>query len=88
MEKLEEWKLTGEIIHYFGKIGVAVIKLSESLKKGERIRVVGGVDTDFEQDIKSMQVDHQSIEKAKKGDEIGLKLKEKAREGYKVYKSK
>jgi len=87
-KNLEEWKLTGEVVHYFGHPGVAVIKLSDELKPGERIRIVGGVDTDFEQEVKSMEVDHQKVEKAKKGDEIGLKAEKKVREGYKVYKSK
>ncbi len=33
-----------------------------------------------------MQVEHEKIEKAKKGNEVGLKVKKKVREGYKVYK--
>ena len=85
---MEDWKEIGEITHYFGNIEVAVLKLSDSLKVGETIRVVGGVDTDFEQDVKSMEVDHEKIEKAKKGDDLGMKMKEKVREGYKVYKKK
>lgn len=85
-EKIEEWKPVGEIIHYFGGIGVAVIKLSNSIKKDDLIRIVGGADTDFQQVVGSMEVDHKKIEKAGKGDEIGLKVKNKVREGYKVYK--
>ena len=41
---------------------------------------------DFEQKIKSMQVNHAPIEKASKGQEIGLKVKSKVRHGDKVYK--
>ncbi|MBL7156326.1 MAG: hypothetical protein ISS87_01885 [Candidatus Pacebacteria bacterium] len=85
-EKLEEWKQIGEITHYFGNISVAVLKLSDSLKAGETIRIVGGTETDFEQKVKSMEVDHEKVEKAKKGDDVGLKVDEKVREGYKVYK--
>jgi len=81
----EEGKLIGKITHYFGNIGVAVIELTDSLKIGETIRVVGG-ETDFEQVVDSMEVDHKKVEKAKKGDGIGLKISQKAREGYKVYK--
>lgn len=79
-------KLIGEVTHFFGNIGVAVIKLSVSLSKGDSIRIVGGESTDFEQTVSSMEVEHKKIEKAKKGDEVGLKVKEKVREGYKVYK--
>lgn len=82
----EEGNLIGEITHYFGDIGVAVIKLDGTLKVGDEIRVVGGVDTDFTQEVKSMEVDHEKIEKAKSGDEVGLKVKEKVRDGYEVYK--
>jgi len=81
----EEGKLIGKITHYFGNIGVAVIELTDSLKIGETIRVVGG-ETDFEQVVDSMEVDHKKVEKAKKGDGIGLKISQKVREGYKVYK--
>ena len=79
-------KLIGEIAHYFSKIGVAVIKLSAPLSEGDNIHIVGGEETDFEQTAKSMQMDHKEIKKGKKGSEVGLKVKEKVREGYKVFK--
>ena len=82
----EEGKLVGEVTHFFGHIGVAVIKLSDPVKVGDEIRIVGGEETDFNQTIDSMEVEHQKINSAKKGDEIGMKVKEKVREGYKVYK--
>ncbi len=80
-----EGKLIGKVIHFFDKIQVAVIELSGPLKTGDAVRIIGG-DTDFEQTIESMQVDHKEIVKAKKGDEVGLKISEKVREGYRVYK--
>jgi len=82
----EQGKLIGKVTHYFGHIEVAVIDLSDSLKVGETIRIVGGEDTDFEQEVKSMEMEHEKIDKAKKGNSVGLKVKEKVREGYKVYK--
>lgn len=82
----EEGKLIGKITHYFGNIGVAVIELSKTLKVGESIRIVGGEATDFTQEIKSMEIDHEKAKTAKAGDSIGLKVDEKVREGYKVYK--
>ena len=80
-----EGKLIGRVTHYFGHIGVAVIDLSDKLKIGETIRVVGG-ETDFTQQIDSMETDHQKVKEAKKGDSVGLKIEKKVREGYKVYK--
>ncbi len=85
MPNQEEGKLIGEISHYFSKIGVAIIDLSDSLKLGDTIRVAGG-EIDFTQAIESMQVEHQNIEEAKTGDSIGIKVNQKVKEGYKVYK--
>ncbi len=82
----EQGKLVGEVTHFFGNIGVAVIKLSAPLKVGDEIRIVGGEETDFNQTVDSMEVEHKKIKSAKKGDEVGMKAKEKVREGYKVYK--
>jgi len=81
----EEGKLIGKISHYFGKIGVAVIKLSDTLKVGDNIRIAGG-EIDFTQVIDSMEIEHEKVETAKKGDSVGLKINQKVREGYKVYK--
>ena len=81
----EEGKLIGEITHYFGKISVAIIKITDSLKVGDEIRIIGG-EIDFNQTIESMEVDHKKIEQAKSGESVGLKVQEKVREGYKVYK--
>lgn len=84
--KSAEGKLIGEVVHYFSNISVAVIKLSGAVSVGDSIRIVGGEDTDFNQAVDSMEVDKEKIKKAKKGDEVGMKVKDKVREGYKVYK--
>lgn len=81
-----EGKPIGKITHYFSNIEVAVINLSAPLKVGDAIRVVGGQETDFEQEVGSMQIEHEEVKSAKKGDSVGLKIKEKVHEGYKVYK--
>jgi len=81
----EEGKLIGKITHYFGKIGVAVIELSDTLKVGDTIRIVGGA-TDFSQVVDSMEVEHQKVQEAKAGESVGLKVSEKVREEYAVYK--
>lgn len=75
----------GKVTHFFGHINVAVIELSESLKVGESIRVIGG-NTDFTQPVESLEVDHKKVSEAKVGDSVGLKVSEKAHEGYKVYR--
>jgi translation elongation factor EF-Tu-like GTPase len=80
-----EGKLIGKITHYFGNIGVGVIELDGTLKVGDTIRIIGG-ETDFTQTVESMEVEHKKVETAKKGEGVGLKVGQKVREGYKVYK--
>ena len=81
-----EGKLIGRITHYFSDIEVAVINLTSPLKLKDTIRIVGGQETDFEQNVISMQIDHKEVKLAKKGDSVGIKINEKVHEGYKVYK--
>ncbi len=84
-EEIQEGKPIGKIIHYFSNIGVGVIELTDKLKVGDEIRIVGG-ETDFTQPVDSMEVEHEKVKEAKPGDSVGLKVNEKVREGYKVYK--
>jgi len=86
VEEKKEGKLVGKIAHYFSNIGVAVVDLLAPLSQGDEIRIVGGQTTDFNEKIESMQVDHKAVKKADKGDSVGLKVSEKVREGYSVYK--
>lgn len=79
-------KKIGKIIHYFDQIKVAVIKLILPLKVGDKVRIIGGEDTDFKQIIKSMEIDHKKIKIAKKGKSVGIKTAKKVREGYNIYK--
>lgn len=83
----EQKKIIGIITHYFSNIGVAVVDLKNSLSVGDSIRIVGGEDTDFDQEIDSIEMDHKKLKKAKKGDSVGIKVSQKVREGYKVYKA-
>ncbi len=85
MAKEKKEELIGKITHYFGKIEVGIIELSKPLSVGDTIHIKGAA-TDFEQEIKSMQIEHENIEKAKKGDVIGLKVDDKIKEGDEVYK--
>lgn len=81
----EEKKLIGEVTHYYGKIGVVTVKLLDTLKVGDVIKIIGG-GNEFSQTVESMQIEHQNIQEAKAGDSIGLKVNQKVKEGYKVYK--
>jgi putative protease len=79
-------KKVGKVTHYFDKIKVVAIKLTDNLSVGDTVRIVGGENTDFKQKIVSMEFKGEKLKKAKKGKEIGIKVKDRAREGYKVFK--
>lgn len=79
---MAEGKKIGEVIHFYNKINVAIIELTGTLEKGDKVRI----GDELEQEAKSMEVDHEKIEKAKKGQQIGLKVKEQVREGDEVFK--
>ena len=76
----------GKIVHFFDKILVAVLQLTDaSVKVGDEI-LIGEEGEGFTQTVSSMQVDHKTVEEAKKGDEVGLKVDQIAKKGDNVYK--
>jgi len=80
-----EIKEVGTVTHYFTKISVAVVELSDTLSVGDRI-LIKGMTTEVEQTVNSMQIEHESVEKAKAGQSFGLKVDDRVREGDTVYK--
>lgn len=80
-------KLIGKVTHYFSNIGVAVVVLSAPIKAGDNIKIIGGQETNFKQVVRSIQVEHREVKSAKKGQSVGIKVKEKVREGYTVFKA-
>jgi len=82
---MPETQPVGSISHYYTKIGVAIVELTDTLTKGDRI-LIKGITTNFEQTLESMQIEHKDVEKAGKGDSIGVKVENVVRSGDKVYK--
>lgn len=85
MKEDSQEKLIGKIVHYYGNISVGIIELSDDLKSGDTIHVKGEK-TDFQQEVQSMQFDHQDVTEARAGSQVGVKLKEKVREGDSVFR--
>jgi putative protease len=77
-------KKIGTITHFFDKISVGIIKLDGKLKVGDKVRIEGG-QTSFEQEVTEIQLEHASIPEGKKGQEVGIKVNDKVREGNKVF---
>jgi len=81
---LADKDLVGKVIHYYDKIGVAVIVLKKALKVGDKIKFVHG-DNSFEQVVESMQLEHAQVTESKKGQEVAVKVDSEAKTGVLVY---
>ncbi len=81
---MEEIRI-GKVTHFFSRIGVAVVALTDPLKVGDTIRFKGQT-TNFTQRVESMQVEHKAILEAKPGDQVAIQVAGKVREGDAVYK--
>jgi translation elongation factor EF-1alpha len=69
----------GTVVGYYAKVGVAAVNLTDgALQIGDRIRIHGHT-TDFTQVVESLQVEHQPIQRADRGSEIALKVRERVR---------
>lgn len=69
--------IIGRIERYFPKIGVAIVKVfSSKLQIGDDIYIKGNKTGIKRAKIESMQINHQSVKEAIKGQEVGIKLPE------------
>ncbi len=76
----------GKVTHYFGHLQVAVFEITDGiLNVGDTVRVMGHT-TDFTQPIESMQVEHQTIQSARAGQSVGIRVKQHARQHDSVFK--
>ena len=76
----------GRISHYFGKIQVAAIELTDGdLAVGDTIHIKGHT-SDFQETIESMQIDRADVARAEKGQSVGIRVSEHARVGDEVFK--
>lgn len=78
-------KIVGEVNHFYNRIGVAVIDLVDSLRLGDQVHFLGR-STDFKQEVTSMQIEHEAITEAGKGQEIAVKVERRVRNHDQVFK--
>lgn len=74
----------GKIIHYYDKIGVAVVDVFKAINVGDTIKI-SGHDNEFTQAVASMQMEHEKLETAKKGQSVGLKVDQPVKEGDELF---
>ena len=76
----------GVVVKFFTKPSVAAVEVMGSgMKKGDLLHYKGHT-TDFNDPVLSLEVDNKTVEEAKAGDLVGIKVKERVRENDKVYR--
>lgn len=76
----------GVVSHYFDKIGVTAIEITNGkLSVGDTIHIKGHT-TDLTTTVESMQIEHDNVNEATKGDAVGIKVAVKVRQHDKVFK--
>jgi putative protease len=76
----------GKVTHFYDKIGVAIIELSSTLSVGDKIKFSRGGEDLFDQEVGSIQIEHEQKDSAGKGEVVGIKVESEVKEGAEVYK--
>lgn len=78
-------KPIGKVVHYYDKLGVAIIDLEKGgLKVGDQVKFKHG-EEEFNQKVESLQVEHEVVDSVKKGDSFGVKVDKPTKPGTEVY---
>jgi translation elongation factor EF-Tu-like GTPase len=75
----------GTITHYFSHLSVAGVTLTDTLRVGDRIHIVGHT-TDVEQTVDSMEVEHAKVDAAAPGDDVALAVADHVRDHDRIYR--
>jgi translation elongation factor EF-Tu-like GTPase len=83
---MEELREVGRVSHFFGRINVAIIEVTDTISAGDQI-LIKGPTTDIGQSVDSMEIEHKKVEQAEAGQSIGMKVNGRVRENDIVYKT-
>lgn len=75
----------GEVTHFYNRISVAVLALTDTIRLGETVRFLGHT-TDFRQQVISLQIEHQSVDEARPGQDVAMEVEQRVRRGDMVFK--
>ena len=75
----------GEVTHFFDKLSVAVLSLTSTVRVGDAIHILGRT-TDFQQEVTSLQIEHQPVNEAGPGEDVALKVIQRVRPRDAVFK--
>ncbi len=82
--KEEKEREVGKVFTYYSHVNVAGVNLTDTLNVGDTILIKGRT-TNFKQTIDSIQVEHENVDSAGKGDSIGIKVKDRVRPNDTIY---
>ncbi len=74
----------GKVSNYFGKAQVAAIELTGNLKLNDKIHIKGHT-TDVYEVVTSIQVEHQSVNGAHAGDNVGIRVTSHVRDHDEIF---
>jgi translation elongation factor EF-1alpha len=78
-------KRIGIVTHFFDRISVAVLELTDEIRVGDTLHFLGHA-TDFKQEVKSLQIEHQDVDEAGPGQDVALKVAQKVHPNDAVFK--
>lgn len=75
----------GKVMHYYDKIGVAVVEvMNQALKVGDMVKI-SGHDTEHKQKVTSLQVEHIKVSEVKPEESCGMLVDKPVKEGDVLY---
>ena len=83
---MEDLREVGRVSHFFGRINVAIIEVTDTISVGDQI-LIKGPTTDIEQTVDSMEIEHKKVKQVEAGQSIGMKVNARVREKDIVYKT-
>ena len=83
---MEELREVGRVSHFFTRINVAIIEVTDTISVGDQIFIKGPT-TDLEQTVDSMEIEHAKVQQAEAGQSIGMKVNTRVRQKDVVYKT-
>lgn len=81
---MSEPRAIGTVIHYWTRLGVAGVELSDSLQVDDWVQFRGAI-TDFQQRVTSMQLNRSHIQSAEAGQQVGILVADRVRVGDTVF---
>ena len=78
----------GSVVHYYQHVNAAIVQIdSGEIRPGDTLQFQGHT-TDFRQRVSQIEHEHQSIDVARAGQTVGIKVGERVREHDEVFKVK